>query len=352
MELTFLDGDFVAVSSPIDTAISVVWSLRMQECGTFAVVLPLTEGMVAGYTPAELLNLAHRAVYLRDRQYCGRIETILVQDGLLWLEGRTLECLLYDRVAGEDTVFVGRADEAVAHMLQRWGADLVYQVEEMAPLGESSGYGMEAGENLGRWLHQLLSPLGAVLWAELGADGMAHLSLQVGMDRSLDSEAGVSRAIFSEGFGNIASLEEETHTTELCDRLYVQGGDGTVVMVEKDGTATNPLRRELFRKAADIRPSAYETVTAYEEGLRERGRLLLAQMGIRSRLTCVAEHDTEPRYGVDYALGDICEVHAETLGIRRTARLQGMDVVYESGTVRLYPQFGDDVVRVKTVLGG
>ncbi len=351
MELTFLSENFTPISFPIDTAISVVWSLRMEECGTFAATLPLTEGMTAGYTPGELLTLAYTATYLRDNRHCGRIESVFVEEGLLRLEGRTLECLLYDRVSAADTAFAGRADQAAAHMLDTWGEDLAVTRDPFPAVGEAGSFLMEAGENLGKWLHRVLSPLGAVLTVELCGDGAAHLTLRLGVDRSLDSADTVSRAIFSEGFGNIASLEEEQHTAEACDRLYIQGGDGTVVTVDRAGAAENPLRREGYRVAADIRPGTYASTAAYRSALEARGRELLGRMGVRRRLTCVAESDALPRYGTDYALGDICEVHAETLGLRRAARLVALDIVQEAGIVRLYPSFGDEVVRVKTMLG-
>ncbi len=355
MELTFLDSDFLPLSSPIETTLSIVWSFRAETCDTFTVLLPLTDGMTqsnpAAYSPAQLLSLAYRAVYLRTGEHCGRIETILVEDGHLRLEGRGLACMLYDRVAGAETVLEGRADQAIDHMLDLWGSDLPYIREALPVWGEVADYVMEAGENLGIWLQGLVCSLGGVLSATLSPDRTVHLHLYMGIDRSLDSAAGVNRAIFSEDFGNIATLEEETHRDEAYDRMYVQGGDGTIVTVDKEGAAENPHRRETFRKAADIRPSAYGSTTLYRAALTSRGQTLLQQTGIRTRLTCVGESDAQPRYGVDYRLGDICEIHAETLGIRRKARLTGMDLVVESGMVRMYPNFGDEMLRVKTAIG-
>ena len=65
MELYFLDRNFSAVSPPVDTATSLVWSLRYGECGTFAADLPLTQGTYGGaaYTAKELLSLLNSDKY-------------------------------------------------------------------------------------------------------------------------------------------------------------------------------------------------------------------------------------------------------------------------------------------------
>ncbi|MBR4959558.1 MAG: hypothetical protein IKY52_01535 [Clostridia bacterium] len=348
MELYFLDRQFTAISLPVDAAISVVWSLRYHECGTFTAVLPLAGTMEDG---AALLSTAARAVYLCDREHCGRIETLICREGLLHIEGRMLECLLYDRVAAADAVYGGTAAEAVLAVMAQWAGDLSFAVMDTT-LPEPGGtvqVGMEAGENLGKWIHGLLEPLGASFTVTL-ADGRLRFALVQGTDRSLDSDPAVNRAVFSEEFGNIASLEEELYREDVCTRLYVEGGDGTVVTVETPEAAENP--REGYKKTTDLRPEDFETEETYRAALVQRGKTLLAAAGERSRLSCVAESDVQPRYGVDYRLGDICEIFSPAMGIRMAVRLTALDMVCEGGTLRLYPFFGDGVVRLKTALTG
>ena len=351
MELYFLDRDFQAVSPPVDTAISLVWSLRYGECGTFSADLPLTSGShgETAYTAKELLALASGAVYLCDRQYCGRIETVTCRDAALHIGGRMLECLLYDRVAGTETVYTGTAGQAVQAALTQWAGDLPLTVTGTIPaLTETEVFPIEAGEVLGRWLHRLLAPLGAMYSVEL-REGRLVFAVTVGTDRSLDSRDGVNRAIFSEDFGNIASLEAELYREAAINRIYVEGSDGTVVTVDQAPAADR--RKEGYKKAADIRPAEYGSTAAYRAALTRRGRELLAANGEIFRLTCRGEYDTQPAYGRDYRLGDICEVQGDSLGVRQAVRLTAVDVVYEGGTVQLYPQFGDTVARIRTTIG-
>ncbi|MBR5445887.1 MAG: hypothetical protein IKV57_07185 [Clostridia bacterium] len=347
MELYFLDRQFAAISMPVDTAISVVWSLRYHECGTFTAVLPLTGGLDEG---AALLTTAARAVYLCDREHCGRIETLICREGLLHIEGRLLECLLYDRVAAADAVYSGTAADAVQAAMAQWAGDLpLVQTEYTLAGDENLQAGMEAGESLGKWIHGLLEPLGASYTITL-TDGRLRFSLVQGTDRSLDSDPGVNRAVFSEDFGNIASLEEELYREDVCTRIYVEGSDGTVVTAETPEAAENP--REGYKKATDLHPEDFDTEEAYRAALLQRGESLLAAAGERSRLSCVAESDVQPRYGADYRLGDICEVYSPAMGIRMAVRLTALDMVREGGTLRLYPFFGDGIVRLKTALAG
>ncbi|MBQ8400806.1 MAG: hypothetical protein IJX14_02645, partial [Clostridia bacterium] len=325
MELYFLDRQFRAVSPPIDTAVSAVWGLRFGECGTFAMQLPLTAGAATdmAYTPAELLALASGAVYLCDRQYCGRIETVICREHTLHIGGRLLECLLYDRVAHTETVYSGTVGQAVSAALAQWAGDLALTVAgEIPDLSGTMLFTMEAGEPLGRWLHRLLAPYGASYSVEL-RDGTVYFSVTVGTDRSLVSAPVVYRAIFSEDFGNTSGLETELYREDALNRVYVEGSDGTVVVVDH----AEDNRKEGYRKAADIRPDEYSTAAAYQAALTRRGEEILQASGEISRLSCVGEYDVEPRYGRDYRLGDICEVQGDSLGVRRAVRLTAVDVV-------------------------
>lgn len=351
MELYFLSRDFQAVSPPVDTATSLVWSLRYGECGTFTAELPLTTGNYgeAAYTPKELLELASGAVYLCDRQYCGRIETVICRNAVLHIGGRMLECLLYDRVAGTETVYSGTVGQAVRAALNQWAGDLPFTVAgEIPDLTEAMVLPMEAGECLGQWLHRILAPAGATYTVEL-RDGALFFAVAVGTDRSLDSAPGTSRAIFSEDFGNIAGLETELYREDAINRIYVEGSDGTVVTVDHAPAADR--RKEGYKRAADIRPAEYADTAEYLAALTGRGEELLASGGEIFRLTCRGEYAARPQYGRDFRLGDICEVQGDSIGVRQAVRLTAVDVVYEGGTVQLYPYFGDTVARIRNKVG-
>lgn len=348
MELYFLDHEFKAISPPMDTAISVVWSLQLSSCGTFSVELPLTTDAATSYDANELLTLATKAAYLCDRTYCGRIETVICRSHRLHLGGRLLECLLYDRVAAAEEVFTGTIGSVARAVVSKWMP--TWEIPETMPVvtDTAQSYTISAGVSIGSWLHGLLSPHGAGYTVTM-VDGTLHFSLFMGTDRSLDGAAGVGRAIFSEEYGNMAKLETERYREGCIDRVYVAGQDGTVVTVTRAGDS--PWQRECYIHAADIRANAYTTVAQYKAALHDRGRELLAERNERYRLTCMGEDGTLPRYGTDYMLGDICEVQGDTLGVRCALQLTAVDIVYEGGIRRLYPYFGGVIDRIRTRLG-
>ena len=121
-------------------------------------------------------------------------------------------------------------------------------------------------------------------------------------------------------------------------------------METADAGVSPAQRRERYIKAADILPEAYETEEAYRAALRTRGNTLLLRGRESLRLSCTAEDTALPIYGTDYTLGDICEIRSSLLGISAAVRLTALDIVCESGTRKLYPMFGDSVLRIRTAI--
>jgi len=344
VELYFLDKNFQTICAPVDQAVSAVWSLRYGECGNFSVHFPLSLADTEGI---QLLTLASSAVYLCDSTHCGRIETTICKTGKLEVGGKLLECLLYDRVAVQKRQYTGTVDQVILAAIGDWAADIPLETDPLMPsIGSENTIFMAAGENLGKWIHKLLANYGASYTIELNSLGQPVFSLIVGTDRSIDNADGTSPAIFNEAYGNIASLEMECYRQEMVNRVYVEGSDGTVVLVD---ISNGGPARETYKKAADISPTTYDSPEAYEDALREYGKYYLAMRGERRRFSCSVQWDASPVYGKDYRLGDVCEIQDEALSLQVAARLTAMDVVWEGGIQKLYPFFGDEIVRVSTM---
>ncbi|MBR5680635.1 MAG: hypothetical protein IKX19_08260, partial [Clostridia bacterium] len=73
-----------------------------------------------------------------------------------------------------------------------------------------------------------------------------------------------------------------------------------------------------------------------------RGEEILA--GRAATLCVSAETDAGalPVYGRDYALGDVCDVSDEELGVSFAVRLTGVDTVWEGGGRMRIPFFGEE----------
>lgn len=327
-----LDHAFAPLCLPIDGYFSLVWSLSYQTCGTFAALLP--------YDGA---GIWEEAVYLTDGVRCGRIERIEIENGRVRLTGRTLECLLYDRLFAEKFEYTGTLSEACLTAVRTCCADLPLTIETDGASFPQTGIYRAQWTTVGQFLHETLSQAGGSFAVEYvpGAPKCAF-RLLCGTDRS------AAGAIFSEDFGNIASLMVERDRSDRVDRVYVTGADRVTVSVVREG-AEAPYRDARI-EAADMESADYEVFADYTDALRDRGRAYLAAYGGEIvRVDGGAEPDTLPAYGVDYALGDLCTVR--TAAYSGTVRLTAIDMVSENGVRRVYPYFGIRRRTLRDALG-
>ena len=105
--------------------------------------------------------------------------------------------------------------------------------------------------------------------------------------------------------------------------------------------------REIYKKATDLKETDFADRDAYIAALTARGQQILSEFTSLIRLDCTADGDAQPRYGVGYNLGDICEIRSAAAGIRIRTQLTGLDIVYENGVEQLYPYFGDEIRDIR-----
>ncbi|MBR5366850.1 MAG: hypothetical protein IK132_11465 [Clostridia bacterium] len=336
-ELFFLDEHFEPVEGPVEEYGSAVWSERYFEPGTFTL-----------HVPRSLVRAAAGARYVRSAEddggiLCGRIEYLTAEeDGEAEIGGRLLGALLEDRVIAEIPAGSGDAAGTVLSVAEAnlRGLGITVDRANSVSIGEAAS---PAGlfDNLGAWCYDALKPFGAAPQIKLreGQGGILVPVLRVvrGLDRSAEGSA--ARAVFSKSFGNILSVSLERDSGRMKNAVYVEGRDGTVVLADKSGGSG---RRETYKKAADIAPADYMDDAAYRAALMRRGEEILA--GRAATLCVSAETDAGalPVYGRDYALGDVCDVADEELGVSFAVRLTGVDTVWEGGGRMRIPFFGEE----------
>lgn len=337
MELYFLDKDFAALNTPLDSMVSVVWSRRYYSCGTFTVVFPGCDRAIA--------EIASAAVYLCDRKHCGRIEYLSITEEGIELRGRMLECLLSDRLV-KGNVYTGTLTDAVLAVLADTLGGLPVDIAPDQPVFSTEVTFSGHFVPLGDWLYEMLRPYGVSFSVEYDSvSGRGIFRLLKGTDRSFDGEVSVEKAIFSEEFGNIACLTFEKEAGETYNRIYVEGGDGVIVTAERGSVGEDV--REFYKKASDLKEEDFDDRDAYIAALTARGQQILAEYTPLIRLDCTVEGDAQPRYGTGYNLGDICEIRSAALGIGIRTQLTGLDIVYENGVEQLYPYFGDEIRDIR-----
>lgn len=332
--IVLLDKAFAPVCMPVDGYRSVVWSLRYQEPGTFSAVMPY----------ADVRDAIERAEYLAYGAYCGRIERCTASEGELALRGRTLECLLYDRLVARKFTYTGCVADACYSLVTAACADMPLVIDrDGAAFPETGTFGGE-WRSAGALLRDMLSPYGAsYAVAYVPGETKCAFRLTRGTDKS---SAG---AVFSEDFGNIAHLTLEWDRSDLVDRLYVTGNDGTTVSVTREG-AVVPYRDARIT-AKELAPADYEVFADYTDALEARGAAYLAENG-GELLRIDGSVETGDAAGLPCALGDLCTVVSPTMGYTGTARLTEVEIVAENGVVRVYPYFGDRRMTIREAILG
>ena len=352
MDLYFLDEAFQPITGAMDVCSSVVWSERYFENGSFTL-----------HFPKEFLPEVYDAVYVRTgvengRIKCGRITYILTDDengADCEMGEKLLESLLDDRVIAGKGCLNGKltsiVTSAVSSNLRNCGV----------VLGDSTVISDTVSltydwDTMSEWLYSVLRPFGASYRIELDPDTNRPVFRIVrGIDRSsgvggtVSENYNLGQAVFSSSFGNIASIRLERDTADFKNVIYVEGADGTVVTVDSSGS--DP-KREMYRTVTDVKPGDFGSTSAYTSALRQRGTEILAKHAEIYHIAAETDAGISPVYGVDYALGDICDVSDDVLGLSFGMRLTAVDDVTEFGMRMLYPSFGEEVRQVRRLIGG
>lgn len=338
MELYFLDSKFGRMTAPVDSAVSVVWSMRFFECGTFRLIFPLDAG---------LLSTARGACYIctgADADgfaRCGRIEYIgFTGNHQIEISGRMLESLLSDRVMTSPYSVSGGVSKAVCAAVSANLRGLPVEIAaDSAVISDEVTLSWE-WDVLSDWVYRVLKPFGASYTVSLDAERSAAVFRIV-------QPGETAAVVFSSSFENIAEVAYEFHSGEMKNVAYIEGWDGTVAEVDlSDGGEM----RELYQKAGDIRPTQFSDTAMYREALKLRGRTALSQYPAEEYISCTADSSAEPVYGRDYTLGNMCYVEDAETGISVFTRVTEADEVWENGEMCVYPAFGEKIPGVKNKL--
>lgn len=373
-EVYFLDASLARCCGPMEELRSLVWSERYDACGTFSMELPLTASAAAAEAVfAEVVG----------QKSLGRVEKLSCDEekGTLTVGGRMAESLLGDRIILRGTRAQGTLAAALADVLGQnaVGEDAGERAIPHLTLGTFSG--LEdgdgdpltadlrcGGEALDEWLREVLADVGASYRICLNAAGDA-LVLEVyrGLDRTQAQEEN-SFAVFSTSFASLGNITYTADASEYKNFAFVagegEGEDRVEVTVDLRADPDEPLR-ELFVDARDLRSTGEDgetvmTAAAYRRLLEARGRERLAEHGQVRRvegMTAVVptgEGTGEAfgcmRAGVDFALGDLCDVVCERLGMVLSERVTELTTVIEGAGSVSYARFGSTYPDLRTRL--
>ena len=338
MELYFLDESFAVIDGPIDDALYAEWDERFFEVGTFVIRLP-----------RDTFSRACRAVYVEavsesGVRYGGRVEYLSSgEDGECEMRGRLFESLISDVVLHGGGLYTGTLSDVLREVLEENLAHTPVQLDEDFCRIEDEVTLAPAWQNLAEWLHSTLRPYGASFSVKLRG-GVPTLRIEVGRDLTTDGGSGYSRAVFSTSFGNIGGVEYERDARDMRNCAYICGSDGYVATVDCSGGGA---RREIYKNAADVVRSRFESEDEYVAALVRRGMEVLARCTEDVHVSAECDGGAGLEYGVDYALGDVCDVADAQLALSFALRVTGAVTVYENGSATIRPTFGDETGLIK-----
>lgn len=293
------------------------------------------------------VRLPSSAVYVFDaeRDVCAVIERVeRLPDGRGVIFGRSAECLLERRVIRLGGAYNGSVAGALGMVLGK------YVTGGAAPLpvklGKTEGLPSSASlrfdfDTVSNWLYTTLARYGASYTLSASdTDGVFVFDTLCGRDLApSDSELGVR---IRESDGTLEDVSLSVDERGMSNVLYVAGSDGRYAEYPASSDVLGIRRREAFLKARDVSPSDYSTDEAYFEALRKRGEEKLSAYRERINFTGSACGGRYHRFGIDYDLGDLCELEltdGEILKLRVTA----VQYTLEGGSTLTKVGFGGDI---------
>lgn len=393
-ELYFLDRQLAVTAGPVDGYLSLVWRECYLETGSFTLTLPLTGDTVRAALAAAYLQVS-------GRPGLGRVEKVSCTDGedggVVTVSGRMAESLLSDRIIPRGTCVSGALYEALEALVdENAGAAAADRaipcltVSHAQPLCDTDGTAVTVsdrpgGRVLSEWLYETLAAHGASF--RITADGSGQLVFAVyrGLDRTQAQEEN-GFAVFSSSFSSSGDFDLLSDSTDYRNFATVagegEGEDRTVVTLDLRTDPTEALR-ELYVDARDLRSDDGSgtpmTEEEYREALLARGRQRLSEHsrilrvnGAAARYTVTADAVsaqtvTAPpwgegiapigaafgpsmRCGVHYALGDLCDIVSDALGMAWSERVTEVCYVCEGSHVCVAVRLGTAYPDLRTFI--
>ena len=329
MELIGLDAQRKTVRTLCLT--NIQWNRRYYEAGDFALQLRAADW-----------DTAIAYVCAVGRPETGMVEKVETERTLkgdfvnvsgYFLEGMLNWKIVYPRRSGD-----GNVPEACRALVRALMGDTGVQAPDGVALGRASPLDAE-GDRLGDATYAALRAQELGQRIRLSGDQFLYEVWQ-GTDRT-QRQTQNPYAVFSRGFGTVDSLTltRDTSAMRNCALAVYEGGQMTV-----DLRAGEEPQRMLY----------VDTGLAQEEGQTEAAFLAAVEAQARAELAeypAIVNIDATAlqrniRYGVDYDLGDKCDVRDDTLRLSFEARIIEVNEVWKGNEHTVTLQFGD---RLPTV---
>lgn len=348
MDLIFLNSDFSLATAPVDTYASAVFTLKYYANGTFSVIVK-----------KDLYSYIKDAafIYNTDDAITGMIDSIDVSSSIT-VTGRLLEAMMDDRVINDAANISGQVETVVRAMVTKYAITGVRAIPTLL-LGTAAGHTTavkaqpKPGTALSAAIRELISPLEITYKMTYSyISGGIRFTLYKGKDRTQDQTTN-SWAVFSADFENLLNTSYKKNQAEYKNYAYVVADDNVHgrVAVEIDQIASGDIRREIYVDASSISSTDdaanVMSLTDYTAAITAYGTARLAELAATESVEGEAADNAALVYGVNYSLGDLCDIALPDIGITTSARITEVDIVYENGSRKIVPRFGGTALSLK-----
>lgn len=344
--LVFLTAALQPASAPIDSLDSLVWLTRYYTPGSFSAKLPASK----------YINIKNAVyVYNPDNGGCAVFDrkVLTITGDTAEIGGSSLEALLNMRTVLTETKLAGNI-ETVCRALVTTNALTGARVIPNLALGTAAGHTetvdtvVEAGVRLSDALYAVLRPFGMSYTITLDyTAGTFNFEIVKGLDRT-QSQSVNSWAIFSTDFENIKNASYEKIEADYANYAYVTAEDATHgIVVIGVNESTGPDRREIYISSNATSVKADEsvmTLNEYKNLLASVGYEALAKNAVTENANGDIDTAGSLEYGVNYSLGDWCDIIVAEHGLSWEAQITALDEVYEKGSKRIIPAFGEELI--------
>lgn len=312
MEIRIYEKD-LTLADVCDGATAVTATEAFAAAGSFSLTVPLAEaGKFARERIVRLPGIGDGYVIQSVKADASAGTAQVTGAGVLSLFDR---CILT-----EDVIYEGTAEPLLLELAVRYGPTVL-----SAPLST-----VEFG---------LTESVNTVLADRTLLSGIKSAAAAAGLGMRLSVRAGEyvfnlrpvtdGALLLSRGRGNLTGGTRLWDHSGYVNRVILQGGDGTRVIVRAAGLfddgvddAAQPLR-EILRYATDIKPQSYETEAEYIAALRAEGQRILSACRPVNQVHLSVPSETAAllRVGCAYDVEDeTLGVHGRALCVKKTLR--------------------------------
>jgi hypothetical protein len=347
MDLIFLNSDFSLATAPIDTYASAVFTSKYFTAGDFSVT-------VGKNLYAYIKDAAY--VYNTETALTGVIENIECSD-VVKVDGKLLEAILEKRTINDIANISGQLETSIRAMVTKYAITGARAIPTLI-LGTAAGFttAIKAqptqGSSLADAIRAIITPYGISYKCTYDyINGGIKFTLYQGKDRTQDQSVN-SWAIFSADFENLLSYTYRKSTGDYKNYAYVYANDTVhgVLNLEIDQIAVGDARREMFyRSSISSTDDASNTMSLadWTAAVTADGTAELLKRAAVENVEGEAVDSGNMLYRTNYNLGDLCDIILSEIGIVWTARVSEIDEVYENGSRKVVPRFGESALTLR-----